>query len=210
MDATDRDAFEASARDHLAAAARVLGEAADGIAADCARAGEVLATTFASGGGLLLCGNGGSAALAMHWSGELVGRFVDRDRKPLRAVALTADGPLLTALVNDFPPEEVFERQVRGLLRRGDALACLSTSGRSPNVLRAADAARALGAPVVALTGPAGGPLADRADACVRAPGADTQQVQEVHQAVVHALCSMVESALRRTRAGGDAPQEGA
>jgi D-sedoheptulose 7-phosphate isomerase len=157
--------------------------------------GHDLAAVLHNGGRLLTAGNGGSAALAQHLSSELVGRYRD-ERTPLAAVALTADTAALTAIVNDYGVEEAFARQVRAHGRAGDVLMCLSTSGRSPNVLAAVAAARHMGMTTWALTGPRPNPLASTThDAlCVDAPA--TATAQEVHQVVVHLLCAAVDGCL--------------
>jgi D-sedoheptulose 7-phosphate isomerase len=145
-----------------------------------------------AGGLVMAAGNGGSATHADHLVGELVGRF-RRERLPQRAVSLVADHGTLTAVGNDYGFEEVFARQVRGLARPGDVLILLSTSGRSRNLLRAAEEACARCTTVLALTGPAPNPLADVAsDAlCVAAP--DTASIQDAHHVAVHALCAALD-----------------
>jgi D-sedoheptulose 7-phosphate isomerase len=159
------------------------------------RWGHHLAEVLAGGGRLLAVGNGGSAAQAQHLTAELVGRY-ESERPPLSALALHAETSTLTALGNDYPPDQLFARQVRAHGRDGDVLLALSTSGRSANVIAAVDAARALGLTTWALTGPAPNPLAGCADdsLCVAAPS--TATVQEVHQVVIHLLCRDVDEAL--------------
>jgi D-sedoheptulose 7-phosphate isomerase len=154
--------------------------------------GQHLARVLVGGGRLLAAGNGGSAAQAQHLTAELVGRFVG-ERPPLSALALHAETSSLTAIANDYGTEEAFARQVRAHGRPGDVLVALSTSGRSANLLGAAEAARTGGLTVWALTGLAPNPLAGQADdaVCVNAPAAAT--VQEVHQVVVHLLCAAVD-----------------
>ena len=150
------------------------------------------------GGLVLAAGNGGSATHADHLVGELVGRF-RRERLPQRAVSLVADHGTLTAVGNDYGFEEVFARQVNGLARPGDVVVLLSTSGRSRNLLRAAEDGCARGATVLALTGPAPNPLATLAtDAlCVDAP--DTASIQDAHHVAVHALCAAIDELLPTT-----------
>jgi D-sedoheptulose 7-phosphate isomerase len=157
--------------------------------------GAKLAGVLASGGRLLACGNGGSAAEAQHLTAELVGRFRD-DRRPYAALPLHADGSSLTAIANDFGAEEVYARQVRAHARPGDVLICLSTSGASPNVLAAARAAQESGILAWAMTGPAPNALADLCDDAVTVPAKETATVQEVHLAMVHLLCDALEEAL--------------
>jgi D-sedoheptulose 7-phosphate isomerase len=143
----------------------------------------------------MLCGNGGSAADAQHLAAELVGRY-RKDRAPLAALALTVDTSALTAIANDYAFEEVFARQIAGLGRPGDLLLALSTSGDSANVLAAVAAARANGIATIALTGAGGGRLAPLADLAIRVPAARSNAVQELHIAVGHILCGIVEDAL--------------
>ena len=157
--------------------------------------GRRLAAHLGSGGRLLAAGNGGSAAEAEHLTGELVGRFLD-DRRPLSAVSLGSDVASLTAILNDYGPEEVFARQVGAHGRPGDVLVLLSTSGRSPNVLAAARRARELGLRVWALTGPAPNPLEALADEAIAVAAGSTAAVQEVHLALVHAVCAALDEAL--------------
>lgn len=144
------------------------------------------------GGGVFLLGNGGSAADAQHWAAELVGRYLS-ERPPLNVHALTVNSSTFTALVNDYPPEEVFERQVRAHLRAGDLLVAISTSGNSANVLRAVGAARERGARVVGVTGRGGGRLAPLCDVAFVAPSADTPRIQEAHLLFGHCFCELVE-----------------
>jgi phosphoheptose isomerase len=183
-------------RDYFAQSARVL----DSVAAACGDAIEqsaaMLVESFRSGGKLLLCGNGGSAADCQHMATELVSRFSPQlDRPPIPAIALTTDTSFLTAFANDCGYEGVFERQVRAHGRKGDVLLAISTSGNSRNVLAAARAARELGMTVIGLTGPAGA-LAPAVDITIAVPSSDTQHMQEAHLAIEHLLCSLVERGL--------------
>jgi D-sedoheptulose 7-phosphate isomerase len=161
-----------------------------------ARAGSILGDSLRSGGTILFCGNGGSAADAQHLAAELVGRLdAAHDRAPLAAMALTTDSSVITSLANDFGYEEVFARQVDGLGRPGDVLVCISTSGRSENVLRAARAAKARGMSVVAMVGPDASALDDSADATLHLPGETSGQIQQGHITVGHAMCLVAEAA---------------
>jgi D-sedoheptulose 7-phosphate isomerase len=144
---------------------------------------------------LLICGNGGSAADAMHIAGELVGRY-KRDRRGLRAIALGADPAVLTAWSNDHAYEDALARQVEALGAGGGVLWALSTSGNSENVLRAAKAASGRGMTVIAFTGAGGGHLKDMADIWLGAPTHDTPRVQEIHTCLYHYVCEQVEAAL--------------
>ncbi|MGW4642123.1 D-sedoheptulose-7-phosphate isomerase [Sphaerisporangium sp. NPDC004334] len=156
--------------------------------------GSKLAAVLADGGRLLACGNGGSAAEAQHLTAELVGRYRD-DRRPYAALPLHCDTSTVTAIGNDFGADEVYARQVRGHGRPGDVLMCLSTSGSSTNILRAAEAGRHCGLTTWALTGPAPNPLAGLCDDALAVLAEDTATVQEVHLAVIHMLCAVVEEA---------------
>jgi len=166
--------------------------------------GRRLAAHLGSGGRLLAAGNGGSAAEAEHLTGELVGRFLD-DRRPLSAVSLGSDVASLTAILNDYGPEEVFARQVAAHGRPGDVLVLLSTSGRSPNILAAARRGHDLGLRVWALTGPAPNPLEALADEAIAVAAGSTAAVQEVHLAVVHAVCAALDEALLELAEGWEA-----
>jgi D-sedoheptulose 7-phosphate isomerase len=180
--------------EHLAAlaeAAQVTRHAAPSISAWA----EQLAGVFTRKGRLLTCGNGGSASEAQHLTGELVGRF-RCERQPLSAIALGADTSATTAILNDYGVEEVFARQVRAHGRPGDVLVAFSTSGTSANVVAAAKAALEIGVTVWALTGPAPNPLAALSDSAIPVDAATVATVQEVHLAVVHALCIALDDAL--------------
>ena len=148
--------------------------------------------TLRAGGKILSCGNGGSAADAMHLAEELVGRYRS-NRRSLPGVCLTADATALTCIANDFGFDEVFARQVEGLGAKGDLLVCFSTSGNSPNVLRALDAAQLRGVKTVALLGKDGGKAKGRADFELIVGSGDTARVQEAHTLILHALLEVVE-----------------
>ncbi len=156
------------------------------------RAARVLVT----GGRLLACGNGGSAEQAQHLTTELVGRYQD-ERQPLAALPLTHDMAALTAIGNDYGGAQVFARQVRAHGRVGDLLVCLSTSGRSPNVIEAARAAAEIGMTAWAFTGPGPNPLADACAEAVTVESPVTCTVQEVHLAAIHIMCAAVDAAVR-------------
>lgn len=179
--------------DGLAAlAGRVAAEQADTIAAIAER----YETTLRSGGTLFFAGNGGSAADAQHIATEYVVRY-QANRPAMRAVALTTDTSLLTACANDLGFDEVFARQVEALAEPGDLLVLHSTSGESPNVIRAAQTAKARGVGVVALLGKTGGHLRELADVSLIVPADDTARIQELHLAVEHVICDLVEERLR-------------
>jgi D-sedoheptulose 7-phosphate isomerase len=188
-----------SPAERVAEALQRLGALAQQMAADetesVARLAGTFARTLREGGTLFFAGNGGSAADAQHIATEYVVRFRD-NRRPLRAVALTTDTSLLTACSNDLGFEEVFARQVEALVRRGDLLMLHSTSGESPNLIRAAQAAKACGATVVAMLGKGGGQLREHADDAVIIPSDDTAHIQELHLAIEHIMCELVEQEL--------------
>lgn len=156
---------------------------------------ELVRETVARGGTLFFCGNGGSAADAQHMATEYVVRYM-RNRRPYPAIALTTDSSLLTAAGNDFGFDHIFERQVQALAKVGDLLIIHSTSGNSPNVLLAADAARAMGVKVLALSAKDGGALRTRADVCLVVPTNRTDRAQEIHLCIQHAICDAIEVTL--------------
>ena len=143
---------------------------------------------------LIVCGNGGSASDAQHMVAELVGRFA-LDRRPFPAIALTTNSSILTAWANDYSYETVFSRQVEALAQSDDVLIGISTSGNSPNVLRAVEAAKAKGVYTIGLSGE-GGKLAGTTDLCLRVPSNSTPRIQEAHIAVIHILCALIENRL--------------
>jgi len=153
---------------------------------------EMIGRSLREGGTLYLCGNGGSAADAQHIAGEFVGRF-RVERRALPAVALSTDTSVLTCIGNDYDYQSVFSRQVEALVRPGDILWAFSTSGNSPNVLRAAEAARHKSAHVLAFTGRPNSKLEAMADLCLCAEAAVTARSQEIHQLAYHIICDLVE-----------------
>lgn len=187
---TATGAFVDALREHRELFARL-----DAIDAAVQRAIDICGAALGAGRKLLLCGNGGSAADCQHIAAELVGRF-QRERRALPAIALTTDTSALTAIANDYGYDRVFERQVAGLGQRGDVLLALSTSGRSPSILAAAQAAQALGMKTVALAGRDGGPLAAACDVAIVVPHAVTARIQEAHILIGHALCDGIERKL--------------
>jgi D-sedoheptulose 7-phosphate isomerase len=162
--------------------------------------GRQLAVPLLAGQRLLVAGNGGSAAEAQHLTAELVGRYVD-DRPPLSAIALHAETSSLTAIGNDYGAAEAYARQVAAHGRGGDIVLLLSASGRSQNVLAAAERARAIGLTVWAMTGPAPNPLAALADDAICVAGVDTAVVQEVHLVAIHALCHALDAQISEVTA---------
>jgi D-sedoheptulose 7-phosphate isomerase len=173
-------------------AARVSADQAEEIAAIADRYEAALR----AGGTLFFAGNGGSAADAQHLATEYVVRY-QTTRPAMRAVALTTDTSLLTACANDLGFDEVFARQVEALAEPGDVLVLHSTSGESPNVIRAAQAAKARGVTVVAFLGRGGGRLRELADLALVIPSEDTARIQELHLAIEHVICDLVEDRLR-------------
>ncbi len=190
-----RLSMEERVRGQWLESARTLQRFADQAAGQAAAVAAEVASRLRSGGKVLAFGNGGSAADAQHLAAEFVNRFL-RDRPPLAAVALTTDTSALTAIGNDFGFDQVFEKQVRALARPGDVAVGISTSGRSPNVVRALRAAREAGCLCVGLTGEGGGDLAELCDHLVRAPSRHTPRIQECHIAWIHALCDLVDEIL--------------
>ena len=183
---------------HLLQSAEVKRQTAAKCADSIAKGGTVIAEAFLAGGKLLLCGNGGSAADCQHMAAELVSRFSkDLERRALPAVALTTDTSFLTAFGNDFGFEGIFERQVEALGIAEDVLIGISTSGNSPNVIRAVEAAKKRNIRTIALTGN-GGRLSAIADVAIAVPSTDTQYIQETHLTVEHILCELVEFILFR------------
>jgi D-sedoheptulose 7-phosphate isomerase len=160
-----------------------------------ARAAELLIESIKSGGKVLIFGNGGSAADAQHIAAELVNRL-NYDRPPIAAIALTTDTSILTSVGNDSAFDDLFERQWRALGRAGDIAIAISTSGNSPNVLRAVEAARALGIKTIGLAGRDGGKLAPLVDLAIIVETDSTQRVQETHITIGHILCELIEDAL--------------
>ena len=187
------DTTQAIIREHFKRSAEVKLQTADRCAPDIERAAILIADAFAAGGKLLICGNGGSAADSQHMAAELVGRLtLDFERPGFPAIALTTDSSVLTAYANDFDFHGVFARQVQALGRPGDVLMGISTSGSSPNVVKAVEEARIRGLKAISLTGE-GGVLAALADVAIQVPGTATAHIQEAHLAIEHVICHLVE-----------------
>jgi D-sedoheptulose 7-phosphate isomerase len=172
--------------------------AADVMAAPIAEAIRLMVASLRSGGKIMACGNGGSAADSQHFAAELLNRF-ERERGPLAAIALTTDTSTLTSIANDYEYDQIFAKQVYALGRDGDVLLAISTSGNSPNVLAAMAAAHERGVRVVALTGKDGGKIAaaltdDDINLCV--PASRTARIQEVHLLALHCLCDGIDELL--------------
>jgi len=197
MNLTDR------IRQHFADSAQTKLAAAEALAGPIAAAVELMARCLAAGGKILACGNGGSAADSQHFAAELLNRF-EKERAPLAAIALTTDTSTLTSIANDYAYEQVFAKQVTALGRPGDVLLAISTSGNSPNVLAAMEAARKKDLRVVALTGKGGGAMAKKLaaeDILLDVPASRTARIQEVHLLTLHCLCDGIDAVLP-----GDAP----
>lgn len=156
------------------------------------RAAYATADALKAGGKLMVAGNGGSAADAQHVAAEFVSRLL-RDRPAMRAVALTTDTSILTAVGNDYGYERVFARQIEALGQRGDVLMAISTSGRSPNILRALELGRQMGIATIGLTGTSGGEMQPLCDYFMRVPSNVTMHIQEAHLALEHIFCMIVE-----------------
>ena len=169
--------------------------ARDAVVPRIIEAAAAIRTALGAGGKLLTFGNGGSAADAQHMATELVGRFV-RERAALAAIALTADSTIVTSVCNDYGYERVFVRQIEALGRAGDVALGISTSGSSPNVLQALEAANRLGLRTIALTGQDGGAIGMVAAVHINVAEASTPRVQEVHRTVIHAICELIERSL--------------
>lgn len=156
------------------------------------KAGKIIWDRLSRGGKIILLGNGGSAADAQHIAAEMVGRF-KYEHTPIPAVALTTNTSILTAVSNDFSFEEIFNRQMMALLLPEDVVIAISTSGGSPNVIKAVEYAKEWGAAVVALSGGDGGDLKKFADVCLSVPGSGSARIQESHILIGHILCELVE-----------------
>jgi D-sedoheptulose 7-phosphate isomerase len=184
--------WDAMAEEYLGVAQLIFGElreTIDGVSDDLAR-------RIQAGGTVFICGNGGSAADAQHMAAELVNRFL-KERRPYASVALTTDSSVLTSIGNDYGFDQVFSKQIEALAKPGDALIAISTSGNAANVLRAVEAARQKQVHVIAMTGGAGGALADACDtllsiSCTRS----VPRIQEGHGLIIHALCERMEERL--------------
>jgi D-sedoheptulose 7-phosphate isomerase len=177
---------------HLRQLAALASLSADTLGASTARAAEMIRDTVHRGGTLFFCGNGGSAADAQHLSTEYVVRY-RRARRPIAAIALTTDTSLLTATANDLSFEMIFARQIEALGRPGDLLVIHTTSGNSPNLLRAAEAARMRGVHTLAFSARGGGAIVALVDHCVVIPTDRTDRAQELQMAVEHAICELID-----------------
>ncbi|GHC95178.1 phosphoheptose isomerase [Pseudorhodoferax aquiterrae] len=190
--------LEQRIQQHFIDSADLKYQSAEALSKPIAAAVQAILVSVTSGGKVLACGNGGSAADAQHFAAEFVGRF-ERERPELGAIALTTDSSILTAVANDYSYDQVFARQVRALGLAGDVLLAISTSGNSPSILAAVEAAHAREMTVVALTGRGGGKMAGalrETDVHVCVPHERTARIQEVHLLTLHCLCDGVDSQL--------------
>ncbi|QDT93015.1 D-sedoheptulose-7-phosphate isomerase [Gimesia algae] len=176
------------------AAKKTLLESPD-IQAAFSQAVDVVLKSYQEGGRLYIAGNGGSAADAQHLSAEFVSRLA-RDRAPLPAEALTTDSSIITAIGNDYGYDQIFSRQIAGKMLPGDIFLGITTSGNSPNIVKALQMCREKGFTSIVFTGHDGGEVSQCSDICVIAPGELTSQIQEVHLVLEHTLCECVEAAL--------------
>jgi len=167
------------------------------LASSVSDAVDLIYTSMAAGGQLLVAGNGGSAADAQHIAAELTGRFL-LERRPFRALALHANTSSLTAVGNDFGYDQVFARELTAHARPGDVLLAISTSGNSPNILRAIEAARQAKVSVIGLTGESGGQMRAACDLCIRVPTKSTPRMQEMHITIGHTICELLEERLAK------------
>lgn len=162
---------------------------------DIEKAMSACIESLKGGGKIIFCGNGGSAAQAQHLAAELVGRY-KLERRAMAALSLTVDTSNITAIGNDYGYDDIFRRQLEGLGRKDDVLIGLSTSGNSKNVVLAFELAREMGIATVALTGEGGGSMKELSDVCIAVPSKETNHIQEMHLAIGHILCGLVEKAL--------------
>lgn len=177
----------------LAESAALKQKVAQELAGPLAEAAQMLVACYGAGGKVLVFGNGGSAADAQHFAAELVGRF-EQERPPLAAVALHENPSTVTSIGNDYGYDEVFARPLEAFARPGDVVLAISTSGNSPNVVRALETAVRLGLPRIGLTGRDGGRMRELCEPCIVVPHASTARIQEVHITVLHAWCAAIEA----------------
>ena len=197
----DKDTIEhlrKRASQHFLDSISVKQEAEKVLPESVARGVLAMVSCLKSGGKVMACGNGGSAADAQHFAAELIGRF-EREREELAAIALTTDTSILTAVGNDYSYDDIFSKQVRGLGKKGDILLGISTSGNSKNVVKAIEAAKKMGIKIIAFTGNGGGKIAtllDQDDIHLCVPSTRTARIQETHLVLLHGLCDGVDHVL--------------
>lgn len=185
--------FASAIEQHIKAFKAIDGELLERIL----QTADLISQTLRSGGRVMLAGNGGSAADAQHTAAELVGRFL-KEREPYSVMALTTNSSTLTCLLNDYPPEEIYSRQVRAYARPGDVFIGISTSGNSQNIVLALRAAKEKGAAAIGLTGETGGKLLSEADYLLNVPSQFTPRIQEMHIFILHMICQFVEEDLAK------------
>jgi D-sedoheptulose 7-phosphate isomerase len=172
-----------------------ISKALPGLAPAVSNAVDIIFSSLAAGGQLLIAGNGGSAADAQHIAAELTGRFL-RERQPFRAIALHVNTSSLTAIGNDYGYEHVFARELSAHVRPGDVFLAITTSGNSQNILRAIETGRKSKAVVIGLTGESGGQMRAACDLCICVPSKSTARIQEMHITIGHAICELLEDRL--------------
>ncbi|MEJ2200832.1 MAG: D-sedoheptulose 7-phosphate isomerase [Desulfuromonadaceae bacterium] len=182
-------------KQHFSAHVDTINQVAEQLSGNISACVRLLADGLAAGNKLLVMGNGGSAADSQHMAAEFVGRFL-MERKALPAIALTTDTSILTAVGNDYGYDEIFKRQVEALAQPGDLVLGISTSGNSGNIVRALEAAKALGCKTIGLLGRDGGAIAPLVDLNLTVPVQDTPRIQEAHLTIIHILCDLVEKDL--------------
>ncbi|MCX6772863.1 MAG: D-sedoheptulose 7-phosphate isomerase [Candidatus Micrarchaeota archaeon] len=187
------DTVKSSFEEHLS----VLARAGKENASQAAAAAQKITDCLKKGGKILICGNGGSAADSQHFAAELSGRY-KKDRRALAAVSLTTDTSALTAIGNDYGFERIFARQVEALGKKGDMLVALSTSGNSPNILAAIEAAKKAGMVIIGFSGETGGKMTAACDLCICVPSSNTPRIQEAHITIIHIICEIVENEFAR------------
>ena len=186
------NAFHEEIRRQLEESARVKQAFSDALVERILQFAQRCAASLRAGGKIVLFGNGGSSADALHLAAELVVKL-HHDRRALAGLALTTNPSVLTAAGNDYGFEQIFARQIEALVSSQDVIVALSTSGNSPNLLRGVEAAHARGAFVVAFTGETGGALADKVDLLLNVPSRDGQRIQEAHMTIGHIACALIE-----------------
>jgi len=187
-----QDTIKRQIQDSIRTKQEVLAE----LVPEIEKTAKILISALKNNNKILVCGNGGSAADAQHFAGELIVRF-ETERKPLPAIALTTDSSVLTATANDYCFDECFARQVNGLGTKGDVLVAISTSGNSPNILKAIEAAKARGMEVIGLTGRDGGKMKSLQNRII-IPSDSTARIQECHIMTIHILCRLIDDAFSR------------
>jgi D-sedoheptulose 7-phosphate isomerase len=187
------DLLKTRAKEHISVAQKLISEGA--LSASSAKLAAKISLCFKSGGKLLICGNGGSAADAQHMAAEFVGRYM-KERRALPAIALTTNTSTLTAIGNDYGYDRVFARQIEALAAKGDVVIGISTSGNSQNVIEAMKAAKSAGSFTAVMVGARACKLDSMADLVLKAPSESTPRIQEMHILLIHTICEMVEDSI--------------